>query len=744
MRYYAHTADDEDGNRLPEEHWQPLSDHLRTVAVLARQFGAPLGMGLNVEVAGALHDLGKYRDEFQEYLRQERPSSKETQHAIFGAALAFNSNALGAAFAIAGHHAGLHNLSDLQQKVRSNKPDPLRVSRELGEKLRREYGPVPDFPNPPSWIRTEFSAEFYTRMVLSCVVDADRLNTANWKTNSACERELESDRLLRLLVQELNRKKSASMPSTLRSLRNRIFDSCLNAGTLPQGFFSLTVPTGGGKTLSSMAFALAHSKQHALRRVIVVIPYLSIIEQNAAEYSRIFGREDVLELHSAVQPQLDSSEEERSQLDLISENWNAPIIVTTSVQFLESLFAASPSRCRKLHRIAHSVVIFDEVQTLPAHLLSPVFSTIRELQANYGVSFVFCTATQPAFRRSAMLPEEFFSPEEVSELAPDPPGLFRELRRVAYHLPVPGETQSWDSIADQMARNKQVLCIVNLTRHAAELWDRLRLRLPNEERPIHLSAGMCAQHRLDLINRIRALLREGRPCRVVSTQLIEAGVDVDFPVVWRAMGPLDSIVQAAGRCNREGLLAQGHLYVFSPEDHTLPPGVYRSASSQAIITLASLGTREAAARRLATEPDIFRSYFQALYEVVNLDYRKGRETSIQEDRACLRFRDVARKAKVIEDAGHPVIVPYSDAASLIEEIRNRPKSTDGPRFRREDMRRLQRFVVNVRNRDFSALLAREHLRQLLPGMEFYCLDEGLYHRDVGLIMNSRPLEDFLQ
>jgi len=437
MRYYAHTAEDEKGNRLPEKHWQILSVHLRKVAELAKGFAAPVGLAAEAELAGLLHDLGKYRDEFQAYLRGERASSIETQHAIYGAAWALDPHQqLGSVLAVAGHHAGLHDMSDAQ--AAASKPHISAALPDLVRRIESELGKLPVPPGIPPHVESsptpEFSVEFYTRLLLSCLVDADRLDTAFWPAKVPDDLVLNAELLLRRVEEERRRKQLNNPVSPLAELRNRIFDCCREAGSQAQGFFSLTVPTGGGKTLSAMAFALAHAKAHGLRRVIVVIPYLSIIEQNAAEYRKVLGEDAVLENHSSVKPRDDASEEEKSRLELVSENWDAPVIVTTSVQFLESLFAASPSRCRKLHRIARSVVIFDEVQTLPAHLLKPTFSVFRELARNYAVSFVFSSATQPAFRRSGALPDGF-SADELWELAPEPPELFRRLRRVNYHLP---------------------------------------------------------------------------------------------------------------------------------------------------------------------------------------------------------------------------------------------------------------------------------------------------------------------
>ncbi len=751
MRYWAHTFEDADGRKLPESSglWQPLSAHLSTVATRARRFAEPLGLGSEAELAGLLHDLGKYREEFQAYLRGDRTSSEETQHAIFGAAYALDPHQqLGAFLAVAGHHAGLHDLCDAQGAA--TKAGIVDSLSDIVRRLESELGPLIAPPGTPGFVEAspqpELAVELYVRMLFSCLVDADRLDTACWPVPPPVDVALAADHLLALVEQERARKLAQNPDSPLASLRNRIFDACRNAGTHQQGFFSLTVPTGGGKTLSAMAFALAHAKARSLRRVIVVIPYLSIIEQNAAEYRRILGEEVVLENHSNVAPNPDAHEEEKDRLELISENWDAPVIVTTSVQFLESLFASSPSKCRKLHRIARSVVIFDEVQTLPTHLLQPMFSVFRELVRSYGVSFVFSSATQPAFRKSSALPDGF-APEELRELAPDPADLFRQLRRVNYHLPRADVTLDWPELADRLAASSQVLCVVNLTRHAATLWEELSKRVPAAERPIHLSSAMCPAHRLALIESIRQRLRAGLPCRVVSTQLIEAGVDVDFPVVWRAMGPLDSIVQVAGRCNREGRLAAGEMHVFRPADPKyLPPGVYRAAADQAAITLAGLGGT--ATEALATDARLFARYFDALYQVVPTDHAKRGESTIQEDRAQLRFREVSRKAKVIEDSGRPIIIASDNhgrnfAADLIQEIRNRRTAPVQPRFTRDDLRALQRYMVNVRQHRFQQLEAMRQIHPLLPNLELHVLADGFYHPDLGLVIENRPLDDFI-
>lgn len=799
--FYAHSTE-----RTDASGWQLLASHLLAVAILTREFAR--GFGLNdpaIEdealLAGLFHDLGKYRPAFQAYLRRERSGDAETRHSIYGGAYAFTHDKLGAAFTIAGHHTGLHDLADLQEGTGKaiEKEDLAALAGLLGEEypaarvllvanvaskqvaasFEKELPATlpPVIPGEPAHLEKlanepedafALATELYTRMLFSCLVDADRLDSAYWSkpgistvllANS--ETPLGADHLLSLVIAERDRKRAAAQAAAhnpaLSDAQNRIFDACLTVGTRPPGFFSLTVPTGGGKTLSAMAFALAHAKANSLRRIIVVIPYLSIIEQNASEYRHILDPKNkgiVLENHSSVKPRDNANEEANSRLELITENWDAPVIITTSVQFIESLFTASPSRARKLHNIARSVVIFDEVQTLPTHLLRPMLNIFRELTANYGVSFVFSSATQPAFRRSRSLPDGF-DEHEITEIAPEPAKLYRTLRRVTYKLETRIEPLGWEALAGQLAATPQCLCVVNLTRHARELWETLDNTLreehraigggdyPDSLRPVHLSSAMCPAHRLALIRRVRMRLDSGLPCRVVSTQLIEAGVDVDFPAVWRAMGPLDSIVQVAGRCNRKGRFppAESFVRVFTPADvKKLPQGIYSTATQQAASTLLRLG--EGAAEKLGTSPDIFRDYFTELYAITSTDYDRPGQASIQEERANLHFRKVAEKAKVIEDDGQPVIIPIGKARHLIDKIRTRKAGRGEPRFIRDDLRRLQRYMVNVRTNNFDRLLNDTQIEPLLPNMELFVLKEGAYHANLGLLVNDRPLEDF--
>lgn len=580
--------------------------------------------------------------------------------------------------------------------------------------------------------------EYWTRMLFSLLIDADRLDTAGRERS---DRPLDPGRLLELLrVRMPPPKEGASV--RLNQLRRQVFEACITAGGQARGFFELTVPTGGGKTRSGMAFALAHAAKHDLRRVFVVIPYLSIIEQNAREYRDLFGSEVVLEHHSAVVSEdapKGSGYMSLSPTELATENWDTPVVVTTSVQFLETLLAASTRRCRRLHSVARSVILFDEAQCLPTHLLNPLLDVFRELTTNYGCSVVFSTATQPAFRQSNGLTCGLKETERKS-LLPETltAELYRDLKRVTY-TNATATPWEWNSLVGEMLKGP-ALCVLNTRKHARTVWELLREKVDDKSSVRHLSSSLCAQHRLDILGKrtdkgtdsIYSRLNAGQPCWVVSTQVIEAGVDISFPRVFRALGPLDSIVQAGGRCNREGESAtSGEVIIFKPADNTIPKGIYQTATD-----LAATHLGEISAADLATKPEVFAKYFKELFNRRSTD-----AADIQAMRADWKFDSVADAAKVIDDGGRAVIVPYGKAKTHIRSLRKHGN------YDRRSLRALQRYTVNLRENDFRTGREVGLITPLIPASSSgrsaeqddsgpWVLAEGSYHEDLGVTLNG--------
>lgn len=752
MTYYARMAAETNGNPLPDASLkaQPLRDHLRAVGALAAEFAAVFNAADEARLAGLLHDLGKYHDDYQDGVRQGRTGDFAAEHALYGAAWAAEESRqhlFPTMLAVAGHHGGLPDHGELEGLLTFRQPRLAESLPTLLARFESDLGPLPTPPPPPAWMRDIFSAEFYTRLIFSCVVDADRLDVAHWPERPPREAPLRCDDLLAAIDDERARRAATLPVGRLVALRERIFGSVIERASLPRGFFSLTAPAGSGKMLAALAFALAHARVQALRRIIVVLPPHACIEQRAAELRRIFGDATVLEHHADIPTRADATGEDDSHLEPFTENWDAPIVLTTAAQWVETLFASSPSRARKLHRVPRSVVIFDDVQALPVHVLPPTFDILRELATNYATSFVFNTSTQLAFRRCAALPDGFL-PDEIRPLAPAPAELFRNLRRVRYRFPRDGQKLEWPAVANRLAGAPQTVAIVNLARHASELWQHLARVLPAREAPFYFGASLCPQHRLAVITTMRTHLRDGLPCRAVSTPLLEAGADVDFPEIWRALGPLDSIVQAAGRCNRDGLLPVGHIHLFRPADHGLPPGLYRDAATQGEIVLASFSSEDEAAERLATGSPLFGDYFQSLYGAASDDFARSSATSIQEDRQFLRFREVARKSRLSSEVTLPVVIAADShgtpwAAPIVDEIHARQPVRGASRLRRDDLRRLQRFMVIVRARTFHLLEARQLVRPLLPDVEIPVLDASCYHPALGLRLEDTVSDDVL-
>lgn len=700
---YAHTKEG-----VERDEWQLLSEHLSNVADLTAHFAASFGAQQLGRLIGRCHDAGKSNPLWQKYLRGEK--ARGPDHMTAGTLLASRKGPDIAAFPVLGHHGGLRNLAAVKSAISAAGSDQAIV--EAAEALSEEVPPVSDLPEflrSGSGKEIRRACEFFVRMLFSCLVDADFLDTERYITPDHAEvRGTDIDlQELRAEFQQYQQRFNADTP--LNAARGRIFDSVMDSASLPPGFFSLSIPTGGGKTNTGMGFALDHALQHDMQRVIVVIPYTSIIKQTADVYRDIFGADAVVEHHSSVDP-----DKETDWNRLAAENWDAPVIVTTSVQFFDSLHANKPSRCRKLHNIPRSVVILDEVQTLPPGLLEPILDGMRELVAHYGVSFIFSTATQPAFTDRP----GFHGLTGVRELAPDAHAIFEDFQRVSYEFPAGRETVSWEDMADRIAGHEQALAIVNTKKDAGQLYELLA-----DESTFHLSSSMCPSHREEVLKVVTKRLDAGLPCRLISTQVVEAGVDIDFPALYRAFGPLDSIVQAAGRCNREGKLDCGRAIVFRPEDGGMPPGAYRTAADLTEILVPDLQPGE------MYSPELFQKYFARLYDYQNLD-----EKDILQKRADLDFPETAARFHLINSDTHPVIVPWEEGTALADEMRHKEYMS------RRDFRRIQNYSVMLWSYRLEQALGEGLCAQVRPGLYEWL---GQYDERLGVVMDPYDPEDLI-
>jgi CRISPR-associated endonuclease/helicase Cas3 len=763
MTFYAHTADDDEGNRLPENSgkWQPLSVHLRNVADAAKCFAMPLGIPAEAELAGLLHDLGKYAQRFQARLRD--PSIHGINHWAAGAAHAAELRCHNSAFAVDGHHTGMpaRDGDGLKQTVARMRLDAERESfckcvEPLSELMRRfaaEGLRLPDIP-----IRTTgepFAEGLRTRLLFSCLVDADFRDTEeHFSPGAASLRQvpsLQPERALEILRSHLAALRG---DGDVNQRRRKLLDDCLGAATQPPGLFTLTAPTGSGKTLSSLAFALQHIIHHnaslpeddarRFRRVIVVIPFTSIIEQTAGVYRKLFepefGQDYVLEHHSAVAPReraedkgKDAEAESIRRARLAAENWASPLVVTTSVRFFESLFSNRPSACRKLHNIGRSVVLFDEVQTLPSDLVPSLLSAVKLLTRDYGVTAVFMTATQPAFAAAeAALPYGW----NPTPIASDESALAEALRRTRIELPGLDEKVSWEYIAGRMAAESQALCVVNTTADARILFKLLRDR--SSDGLCHLSSRLCPQHRREKLETIRQRLRDGLSCRLVSTQLIEAGVDVDFPIAFRALGPLDSIIQTAGRCNREGKSAEPRpVIVFRPEqDGMIDQRRVNPYQIAAKVTQGFLNRYPDATDRLHL-PEFYAAYFRELYGLLG-------PQSVRDDKvfaACnvLDFPKAAEECSLIGDETRAVLVKWKDKEGRSRGEELAKKLEQQKHLTAAECRDAQRFSVNLYQHQFIEAQTRGYIYQPAKDWDFWVWNSN-YDPDLGL--GHVSLEDF--
>ena len=695
QRYFAHSSDSPD-----TADWHGLKDHLegtgRRAAAALEKIGCA-GVG---RVAGLLHDIGKYSPRFQDRLSGD---PLRVDHSTAGAKIAVErygpQRGKVLAFCIAGHHAGLANgvgpgriaaLRDRLSRRFGGQPPDIPV---LDDDWQTEIALPPTLPPLPLRPRnsdsTGFSAAFFVRMLFSALVDADYLDTEAYYAALSGSMPPRGghpplDALKARLDDHLDGLAARAERSAVNALRGRVLRHARERAACEPGIFSLTVPTGGGKTFASLAFALEHALKHGLERIIYVIPFTSIVEQTAAEFRSALRDEDgelVLEHHSAFDEERIAEREGRDKLRLAMENWDAPVVVTTAVQFFESLFANRPSRCRKLHNIASSVVVLDEAQTLPLKFLRPCVAALDELARNYRTTVVLCTATQPALQA----PEFADGFEAVREIAPEPRGLYRSLKRVRVRPP---EVLDDTVLAPRLRAAEQVLCIVNTRRHARELY---RL-IAEAEGACHLSTLMCARHRSHVLATVRRRLDAGAPVRLVATTLVEAGVDLDFPLVYRAMAGLDSLAQAAGRCNREGRLDLGEVQVFEPPDveERRPPKEVEQFAKAARGVL-----------RRHDDPlslDAIEDYFREVYWLKGdgLD-AEGILAEISERRDTLDFpfESIASRFRLIETPLVPVIVPYGGPDGedpTVERLVRELQHVDRPG---RIARNLQPYIVQI-------------------------------------------------
>jgi len=727
MPFFAHTKGSD------KSDWQLLSDHLKKTAELAAHMGDDSGLSEPAYIAGLLHDVGKYSLNFQ---RRLEGSAQKVDHATAGARVIrqlFTANPQKSyaeliSYCIAGHHNGLPDNGSVTdvggEGTLLSRLDPVKTPIPDYQSYKNDLDQIPSSfqPRPikPAKGYENFSVSLLTRMLFSILVDADWLETETFVNGPRPRGNHDS---IETLSERFNLfiRQFENPHKVINAKRNETLKACVENASKPQGIFTLTIPTGGGKTLASMGFALNHAAVHGLKRIIYVIPFTSIIEQNAGIFKDCLGENNVLEHHSNFDwepwqtPEGNGGQDDETRsafekLKLAAENWDIPVVVTTNVQFFESLFAHKKSRCRKLHNLAKSVIIFDEAQMLPREFLQPCMLAVQELVRNYGVSAIFCTATQPVLKQ--------FLPDipAFTELALDPKALFEFYKRVnVTNLGTISDTH----LLKKMNSQSQVLCIVNTRKHAAGLFEGLV-----EGGRFHLSTLMCPAHRKLVLNDIRGRLRDGLPCRVVSTQVMEAGIDVDFPAGYRALAGMDSILQAAGRVNREGRLRSAELFVFEPDSEFVKrtPTYIRQTGDVARAVL----------RDHASEPDgqeAIKAYFQTLIYLA--------APSAFDARGILphltsplgfEFKTVGEKFKLIENDTRPVIIPFDEQAEgLVNELRF-------AQYPAPILRKLQLYTVNIYENEFQAINLLGAFEMAADRYAVLKDSSSQYHPETGIIL----------
>jgi CRISPR-associated endonuclease/helicase Cas3 len=717
VKYYAHSLQER-----PKQEWQLLETHLMNVANMAGCFSDSFRAKEWGHCAGLLHDSGKATSAFQ---RRLEGSPERVDHSTFGAILAKEIGGnlgLLLSYVIAGHHGGIPDGGEQETQLHFRLKHKKFQEAERLDVLNPCLDGKLDFPYKISRKTGGFSLCFFTRMIFSCLVDADFLDTEKFCAPEIARERICSQKRKNLL--ELQRDMNVYMndvleeaqPTYVNKLRKTILEQCKEKAKLSPQFFSLTVPTGGGKTLSSMNFALDHAAEHGINRIIYAIPFTSIIEQNAEVFQNIFGQDSVLEHHCNYKESEEPEEAEYNrQRGLTTENWDSPIIVTTNVQFFESFFSNKSSRCRKLHNIARSVIVLDEAQAIPTDYLEPCLAALRELVEHYGCTIVLCTATQPAFDDTSNLRSAL---PKLKEIIDEPDLIFSKLKRT--NISFIGKKTD-EEIAGLTNNENQALCIAATKAQARAIFDLLN---KDAAGIFHLSTNMYPQHRKQVLKRIKERLKENKKCVVVSTSLVEAGVDLDFPVVFRAIAGLDSIAQAAGRCNREGKMeGLGQVSVFEPEKKPRMPWLNRCISK----------TAEAMRSMPHCDPmsDIaMRRYFELLYDIEDLDkkqiMRRLNPKRLDKD-LLFPFKEVAQAFQFIEEDTVGVVIPReSEAHKLVEQLRH----TQFPGIL---LRKLQPYLVAVRTREYTQLYTGGAI-ELIHGEIPILQNSAAYSDEVGLIV----------
>jgi CRISPR-associated endonuclease/helicase Cas3 len=707
MKYLAHTKD---GKTFTDESdCQELKEHLNNTAKYAKEKAAIFGAAGIGEIIGLLHDFGKYNADFQKKIRGKTKIS--VKHAIAGAyALKKHYGPLAEMLGIiiASHHTGLSNFGMETDKNNATYWGKLNEYGESPKTIFPEHEKEIEFPEkfgrPSIKMKADkqisvFQIATYIRMLFSALVDSDFTDTEEFCTGIKRRAiTLKPD----LLFEAVNNNIPPNDGSKINNIRSGIREKCIEAAEMPQGFFSLTVPTGGGKTLSSLAFALKHLMKHKLRRIIYVIPYLSIIEQNADVFKTILGDDFVLEHHSGI-----VTDKNDFETRWATENWDIPIVVTTNVQFFESLFSNKTTKARKIHNIANSVVIFDEAQMLPLDYLSPCMALVSEFVENYGVTAVLCSATQP------LLDKYTYKNLNTIEIAENPEKLAEQLKRVEYHF---SGKKTDEEIIDETSQLKSVLVIVNSRKHAFALYKTAIQNNETEKSSLfYLSTLLAPVHRSKKIDQIKERLNKNLPVKVFSTQLVECGVNIDFPVVYRSIAGIDSIIQAGGRANREGKLSNpdgspklGKVIIFEPcgENGKMPKSLMATANIGKE-TIDVLGDR-------AFGLEGIKKYFELLYSLIEEKDVMDKKEILGEfemigSKLKMNFETVAEKFKLIEENTRGIAIKCdAQSKELVAKLRKGEEIKD-------TVRKLQRYSVSVYENEFYRLVS-ENAVEIISGV----------------------------